>query len=335
MAKKESVSMDLYKTGVVADLSFSVWGAWAKLRQDDLGLENVPQEIISLGHKKLAKKESLKEIDTVVHKSRNYFKGNSFAFPFGGARFIPYARLQKVAAKMQEAEKVFNEKVETFLAEYPNIQTQMLMEYAEAFESMLRKANNRTEGEIQTQKDVLLNRIREKYPTQSELRRRFAFDFVIFEVTDPEFKSVSSEKALQKANKLDTLEKSYREKVSTRLDGFIEEVVASLKKMALDIVAKMKDRLDKDTVKMSTLRSFKKFAETFREMDFVDVNIDNVLKSLEGKLKDVDKSQLNDEKFKESLGKELEAIKAAADSIDYDKTMGRFKRMLRVETPTE
>jgi len=335
MAKKESVKMDLYKTGVVADLSFSVWGAWAKLRQDDLGLDNVPKEIISLGHKKLAKKESLKDVHTAIHKARNYFKGNSFTFPFGGARFIPYARLQRVATRMQEAEKIFNEKVEIFMAEYPNIQTQMLMEYSEAFEAMLRKVNNRTEAEIRTQKEILLNRIREKYPTVDELRKRFAFDFVIFEVTDPEFKSVTSEKALQKASKLDALEKAYREKVSNRLDGFIEEVVASLKKMALDIVSKMQDRLDKDTVKMSTLRSFKKFAETFREMDFVDVNIDNVLKSLEDKLKDVDKSQLTDEKFKETLAKELGAIKAAAETIDYDKTMGRFKRMLRVETPTD
>jgi uncharacterized protein (DUF885 family) len=331
MAEKKSVRMDLYKAGVVADLSFSVWGAWAKLKEDDLGLSGVPEDIISLGHKKLAKKENLKEIDTVVHKARNLFKTNSFAFPFGGARFIPYARLQKVVAKMQEAENNFNMHKEVLFKEYPAIKEKMMKEYDEAFEKLLKQKSTSSDEVIKEQKKKLLARLEDKYPTLSELRNRFAFDFVIFEISDPEFKRVSTDKALNKVLKLDAMEKAYREKVSTRLDGFVEEVIASLKKMVLETVKKIQERIDKDTVKMSTIRSFKKFAETFREMDFVDMNIDSVLKALEDKIKDVDKSQLSDEKFKEIFAAQLNAIKEAAEGVDYDKTLGRFKRMLRVE----
>ena len=76
--KNESMNFDLYKAGVVADLSFSIWGAATQLKAEDLGLENIPKDKISLGHKRLSKKERLESIWSIRQKACNVLIKNSF-----------------------------------------------------------------------------------------------------------------------------------------------------------------------------------------------------------------------------------------------------------------
>jgi len=328
MAKK-SVSLDLYKSGVVADLSFSMWGAATKLKAEDLGLKKIPTDKISLGQKRLLKREKLRKINSVYYMARDSFRKNSFEFPFGSARFIPYARLSRVVEKMNECEKLFFEHVDGMISDYDTDRSEMLKEYDVAFDDLLKQRSMPAE-ERNEQKKILLARLREKYPPKEELRRRFRFEFVVFEVSSPEFKQMTGVEALNKAEKVAELERIYREKVARKLDLFLEDVVSHLKGMVLEIVVKLNKRIEKDSVKMSTVKSFMRFAEAFRTMDFVDMNIDTAIKSLEDKLRDVSKSDLDDTKFKETLNKELNEIKAAADSVDSSKVLGRFKRNIRV-----
>jgi hypothetical protein len=323
------IRFDIYKTGVVADLSFSVWGAKTKLGEDDLGLKGIPEDKISLGHKRLIKKNSFNLIYTAYNEAYLFFRRNSFEFPFGSARFVPYPVLQKLVEHETACEIKFYAAVEEFLAEYSVNRFQMLEEYDKVFEDIL-KQRKISSSNISSQKGALLSRLEEKYPSVDSLRKKFKFEFLIFEVSSPEFKVVDFEDALTKAKKLEDLEKLYKEKVSQKLDVFLEDVVSSLKTKVLEIVEKLSERLEKGSVSMATVKAFQRFAESFKAMDFVDLGVDDAIASLELKLKDVQKNDLDNEKFKEALVQELEKIKTAALAVDDDKVLGRFKRNLRV-----
>jgi hypothetical protein len=326
----QKVDFDLYKSGVVADLAFSMWGAATKLQADDLGLSGVPEDKISLGQKRLLKKDKLSKIYKVRSMAWRVFKQNSFQFPFGSAGFIPYARLGAVIESMAECEKAYFQKVDEMIADYDTDRAQMLKEYDEVFDEMLKQRNGISAGERLSQKAKLLVRLNEKYPPKDQLKRRFAYEFVIFEVTSPEFKKTSGVSALSKAGKVEDLERAFKDKVSRKLDLFLEDVVAHLKGMVLEIVGKLSKRIEDGKVKLATVRSFTKFAEAFRAMDFVDLDINDAIRSLEDKLKGVTKVDLDDSAFKETLTQEINKIRAAADLVDFDRVIGRYKRNLRV-----
>lgn len=322
--KNESMNFDLYKAGVVADLSFSIWGAATQLKSEDLGLENIPKDKISLGHKRLAKKERLESIWSVRNKACTALIQNSFSFPFGSARFVPYARLQDTVDKIKVFEKDFYFEVRKFLEGYEQDRHQMLDEYEVMFEEILSKKYSG--NVLQLKKEIVLSKLRDKFPLKEDLGKKFKFELDLFEVSSPEFSKLGTDVALGKAE----MESLYREKVSQKLDLFLEEVVSRLKDMVLNSVKKMKERTEKDCLSMKTITSFKKFAESFKSMDFVGTEIIQSISQLEEKLDSVSKSDLSNESFKESLNLEIKSLEESVMSVDIDKVLGRFKRNLRV-----
>jgi len=328
MTKK--VDMNLYKTGVVADLSFSCWGARAKLEEEDVGLEDL-SELIILGGKKLIPKDKMEKIYTSISEARGFLKNNSFEFPFGNARFIPYTILKKVSTKMDECGKEFWSGVQEFLSGYEVTRGEMLEEYDKVFENIL-KQRKIDQSCIPAEKKKLLDLLSKKYPTVLDLRKKFGFEFVLFEVDSPDFKTISSEKALGNVAISKAAEEEYKKRVEEKMDKFLEEVVSRLKAMVLEVVEKLKGKIEKESLSQATVKSFKKFTDAFRGMDFVNVNIDQALLSLEAKLSAASKSDLNDGKFHQKLSKQLDEIKAMADSVETDKILGRFRRGL---TPVE
>lgn len=328
---KQQVNLDLYKTGVVADLTFSRWGAKTKLKAEDLGLKDIPEDLIHLGRKRLVPKDRMAKIASAISEARVFVSHNSFSFPFGDVVFIPYARLQKVVEKVHKCEKDFWEGVEGFYSEYGEIREKMMVEYEKAFDKILKQKSGMTADTITREKQRLLDRLAEKYPPLSELKKKFGFDFVLFEIKTPDFESISSEEALDKVRITHEIEESYKRLVERKLDQFLEGVVEKLKTMVLDMVEKLKYRIEKETISMASVKSFRKFADAFRSLDFVDTSIDQAISQLEEKLDKVEKSDLNDEQFRDKLNTDLDSIKKLTENIDFSKVLGRFKRKIRVE----
>jgi len=324
----KKVDLNLYRAGVVADLSFSCWGARAKLEEEDVGLEGV-SELIILGGKKLVPKEKMEKVYAPISEARGFLYKNSFEFPFGNSRFIPYSILKKITDKMDACGKEFWEGVEEFLSGYEVTRKEMLEEYDKVFEDIL-KQRKMNSNDIPAEKKKLLDLLAKKYPSVSVLRKKFGFEFILFEVDSPDFKTISSEKALDNVAISKAAEQAYKERVEEKMDKFLEEVVSRLKAMVLDTVDKLKGKIEKESLSQATVKSFKRFTDSFKGMDFVDTNIDQAISVLEMKLSAATKSDLSDGKFQEVLSKELDGIKEMADSIDTDKILGRFKRGLRV-----
>lgn len=211
---------DLYKCGVVADLTISKWGAFTKLRPEDLGLDKLPK-VYHLGHKELMHAEFLKDIESPGNKAQDFIYNNSFSFPIGFTRFVPYNVLEEILDKISGYQKEHEEAVITFVdKEYEDKKKIMLEEWSTAFDEMLEKAEPGVDHK--EKKAMLMQKLIAKYPSKKDLQNRFGFDFVVFEISNPELKEISGEKAIDKAKVNRELTSQFKEKISKRFDGFLD-----------------------------------------------------------------------------------------------------------------
>lgn len=330
---KESIKWNIYKSGIVVDLTISQWGAWAKLRSEDLGIKEVP-ELIHLGHKELMKKEHLAKINSVISRAWSFLYSNSFMFPFGNARFIPFTLVDKVVEKMRDLKKEFEEAVESFVSEFTARRDEMLLEYRTVFTKLLSQTRNGYNPEsISMAVDNLVNKIDAKYPNVHQLQAKFDFDFVIFEVSVPTFEDTSDEDALDKARINVELAGVYKRKVSERIDTFLEDAVSRLKGMIFQTTNHMRKRLEAGNLNQKTIKSFVRFADSFKQLDFVGMDLDRQLDAFKKKISEAEKSELSDEQFKSQLQSEIDDIRKRAVDTDISDILGKYKR--RITRPVE
>jgi hypothetical protein len=335
---KEGMKMDwdIYRTGVLVDLTISKWGRFARLTPGDLGLaqEDVV-DLINLGVKYLTHRHHVGEIYRLGREAHNFLMRNSFPFPLGGTRFVPFTVLPKVVERIETLSKNYNKAVDRFVdEEYSKIREEMLKEYDLKFEQILTKRNQPVD-KIQDEKAVLLRALRDKYPSPEDLRKRYGIDLSIFQINLPELKGIGEEEAIDKARLNAEIEKEYRRKAGERIDKFLEGVIAQLKTMVLEMVDKLSEQIKKGSIGLLTVSSFRRFAKTFKDMDFVDIDVNEALQSLESNLSSVEKKQLQDKEFHEKLEKELDSIRVIVNTADVPKVMERFKRLIRVASEGE
>src|SRR4030042_1509428 len=134
----DSLKWNIYKFGIVVDLTISQWGARAKLRPEDLGMADVP-ELIKLGHKDLMKKEHLASINSWISKATTYLYAHSFSFPFGNSRFVPYTLVEETVKFMSKCKEEFENAVLEMLKDYETNRQEILNEYREIFKDILNK----------------------------------------------------------------------------------------------------------------------------------------------------------------------------------------------------
>jgi hypothetical protein len=330
---KNGLKDSLYKAGVVADLTISDWQGTTKLTPEDLGLTSLPEEgeLIRLGKKLLLHKDSLQKVRAFKFEAQTFLYDNSFQFPFGATQFVPYLKLSAMIEKMEKCKAGFEGAVEEFLKEYDRIREEVLAEYGVFFERILRERNHITESEIQFEKERLLRETEKKYPSVSELRRKFRFQFSVFEVNLPDFKDLTSEEALDKARLNVELENEYRQRVLDKIDGFLDEVHGNLKQLALDTVEYLKKRVEGGRLNIKTVKAFMHYADTFKEMDFVGFDVSTKIDDVRKKLADLSKEDLNDEEFQKKLLADVEAIKDDITHTDKDRVLGKFKRHIEME----
>lgn len=349
MKEAKNGNMHLYSHGVAADLTISFWGNYVQLTPEDIGLDkallnvemkDLPDQVIwseflSLGRKRLIKKKDLSKISKIKSAAWYLLKTSAFPFPFGNSYFIPNNVLANVLSEMEKLEGKFYEAVENFLLVYDALRKTMIVEYEEVFEKILRSRANISEQELLGTKHNLVSKLETKYPSASVLRGKFHFDFVVYEVGSADLQPLTKEDAkahlkIEILNK--DLEEKYKQKMHDRVDNFLDGVVAQLKEMVLDVTKKLLIRLNgEDGVSMKSINAFKRFVDEFKSLDFVGWDVESKLTELQKKLGNIGKDELMDEDFQKSLAKDLEDIRTFVGSVEKDKVLGKFKRMIQVE----
>jgi hypothetical protein len=331
MGVNMKVEMDIYKAGVACDLTIHWYKGMIKLNPEDLGFEEFPEtEMISLGRKKLILKKHIKHIYSIDLKARAFLKNNGFIFPIGQTWFVPYSRLEAVLDEMAMCKKEFGEEVDIFVSNYGTVRNEMIEEYRRIFTKILQE-HHKLEGEkLDFEVGRLLNRLVTRFPSESALRSKFRFEFLIFEIGTPEFKPLEEGVAIDKAKLNRELESEYRDKVRTKIDGFLADVVAQLKGMVLDITGSMITQLEKGTLNKNTIKGFKNFADTFKQLDFVDMDIDTQLRELQSRLDMASRDDLKNEDFKARLRLDIDNVSDMARNINVSKILGKFRRMITI-----
>jgi len=94
----------MFQSGMLCDVHIGYWTGLKKLQPSDLGLEpgDVPENLYSLGRKKLLPKETLGGFKNIESVARRIVRVHGFQFITGGARFIPTAFIKTVDDQLRE-----------------------------------------------------------------------------------------------------------------------------------------------------------------------------------------------------------------------------------------
>jgi len=334
--EKKTENLNIYKAGVICDLTIHWYKGMIKLNPEDLGFDEFPEtELISLGRKKLIQKKHIKNIYSLDLKARAFLRNNGFIFPIGQTWFVPYRGLENVLEKMAELRDQFNKETNDFINTYGTVRQEMIDEYRRIFTEILRE-HHKLEGEnLDLEVARLLDRLIARFPSEATLRNKFGFEFLVFEIGSPEFKPVDEGVVIDKARLNIQLESEYQAKVREKVDGFLADVVAELKGMVLETTGNMIIQLERGTLNKNTIKGFKNFADTFKQLDFVDVTVDVQLQELQSRLDGASKEDLKNEEFKSRLRADIDSVTNMARNINVSKVLGKFKRMITIRDGEE
>lgn len=295
-------SWNIYNLGTVVDLTVSEWGARCMLKPEDLGFSTVP-EMVQLGHKRLMKHEYISKISSISQKAACYLMLHSFPFPFGNVRFLPSTMVSEVTDKMAEYKAEFDQAVDEFVTNYETYHQEMLPIWNGIFEELLLKAD----GFVSPQKkQILLQKLDSKYPSRQKIRAKYNFDFSVFEISPPRVGDHQG-----RLNEYGSRQNIAAQKISERLDGFLDDVLARLQQTVLKTTANIKSRLEDGSLGGQTIQSFVRFADSFHKMDLIGLGVEEELVALRDKLLGAQKDELkNNKDFTEQLQKSLTEIEA-------------------------
>ena len=334
--REKTIELNIYKSGVIVDLSVSVWRAIAKLNPEEVGLEKseVPDQVY-LGHKALMKREFFRETKSITFKAGSWLYQHSWSFPVGQCRFVSYATLPKLLEKMREAEVNFNAAVDRMVGEYGPRRAEMIEIFSKMFDEMLEKIYPNghelsRDSWMAATKRKLMAKLEDKYPTVGNLRSKFRFDFVVFEVAPSEFRGLSTTEAGDKANTAIGVQQEYREKITQKLDAFSESVINKLQEMVLDVTGKLSQRTKAGTLNMNTVKSFRNWIDTFRQLNFVGLDVDGALDDLERKLNETEKGEMTTKEFMDKLDQDINAIRETASRTDVSTVLHKYRRRIEV-----
>jgi len=285
----------IFMKGGIFKLSIGYWYARRKLRRQDLGLkkEDVPDEIVQLGQKRLVKKSAFDAIKTIEGKARSIVEGNSHESWVSGLRFMTLESLKKVKEDLAELQKKFFEARDKFVQQYPSLKDQMMKEFPDWAEKLA-----------------------PLYPTPEKVRDSFYFIMDFFEIT----------LARKEAEVLAEAEVAIQQELAQKLNTFITSTVKDTRQLFLEELGAIKKKLDEgDKVHGKTVKKIQEMIEQAKSMDFV--NDAEFMAMLDTFKKTWDKDKLNDEALKKQATEELNAILAkAGDEKSAEEVVDKYYR---------
>lgn len=305
---------ELFTDGVLVDLDIGYWGCQKALQPRDLNLDarEIP-DIFSLGKKMLVPKETKAEFRNTEALARYYLQKNSFAFPIARVHFVPLKVLPVVLEELAKLKIDFIQKADTFLQDYQKIREEMLTRYGRYRQAL--------EG---------------FYPQVEELRDKFHFAWHIFQISIPKVHEVSIIEALKVDKRKVVVEEEinrYRQDLKQQFEGFVKDVVISLRREVWEICSSVSDKITKgEVVAPKTLRALHDLIGRFDDLNFVqDDHIATTLENLRRQLPETSK-ELKDASIQSLVGGALDKVKTAVGNMtDLSTITGRYMRKIRLE----
>jgi len=278
---------------VLMDLNVSVWTGRVKLNPEDIGktASEIPEDFY-LGHKALVPKKVVKKIKGMESRGRSVLEKWGYSFPIGQTRAIPVGVVPEVVKRLQAVKDEFDGLAEEFAANFLTYREATIEKYGEA--------------------------LRPFYPSESSVRGRFSFDWVMVTIKLPHGEGTDENAA----------------KVKKVVEGWIDEIGVQMRDAASSIFAKVADKLAKsEAVSERSFNSIRKSIERFRAINFLkDATVESKLREAMDLLNANNAADCRENPtVAASLGSALNTIMGQiADTSDLDAVTGGYKRRLRL-----
>lgn len=293
-----------FKDGVLLTLNVGKWGGGKKLSPDDLGL--TPQQVpdfMKLGKKMLIPQDEKNVFTQIENNARNSIERDSFAFPVGGARFVPRHRILGVDAKLEEYKATYMAAVESFLDRYKDIRETMLQRYPEH-----------------------RHKLEPFYPVSHQIRRLFYFTWQVFEIGEAG--------GIREGETVEAYQR-FKQSLQAQFDKFLEDAVVDLRYEVQEVCLRIAERIAKgEIVNGNSIKSLLGMIDKFMNLNFVgDQKIESQLNALRGKLFDVSAEDLKEKnEVRNDLGAMAATIaKEAGDISDVSTITGTYKRRIEMD----
>lgn len=333
--------MSVFKDGVLVDVDVSFWSGAKALKSEDLGLDpKTLPEAYKLGKKFLVPAGVIKAFRSIENKARRAVETGSFKFPIGNARFVPKRKFKAVLEELRQCRAEYLAKVDDLVENYDKYRSEMRRVYVEAADTawlmsaptgVVEFGIDQREAEKAEYVAAFLKRIDSFYPAPETLRARYDLSWDLFEVAMPAMRKTGSDALVEREDMLAEAEKTYRETYRCKMAGFVDDVVATLRKETVEICGRIASNIkDGKVVTGRSLKSLKDFIAKFSELNFVgDSRIEDQLETLRKEFLDAHTTEsiTAEVDLQEDLRRRLhELTEAAGDVTDINSVTGEYRR---------
>lgn len=315
----------VFQDGKLINIHIGMWGMSYNLTEEDIKLDNKLPETIKLGKKMLIKPAVYNKFKSFEQRVRKYLYVNSFDFPLvSQAHFVPKAKYLEVHKKLDEMREEYLLMVTEFIEKYEDYKQEVLDYYQ------------------QNKETVNVENLEAYYPSLANIRSKFYFDIVSFEIALPaEFGKLNLQDEIEREQTNNEVKQqaaqNYREEYNkqiqlhtSKLSAFMDEVTSTVRgKVAEHFSVVLNKVKDKEVVSEASIKSIYRQIEEFRTANFADDKvIDEELNKLE-KLLD-GKPNFTDDRDAIGLLKQHlnNVVTAAKDVSDMANVSGEYFRKI-------
>lgn len=260
----------LTREGVLISKKFSYPRFNAKLKPEDVGLdsEQICEDLMSLGSKKLLTKAKLKPITLLEGEIQAYIEKHSYQFIIPGLRFVPNAKLDEVYGAFQ----AFNQRVRTLAQEFKNSAPAA---YAEALAAW-REAAAKLFPEDPESAEAMVQRIQELMPEIETLPDRFKLEFPLFNIStlDASMSMTPTDLGQQMAvaESRRRVAQEAGDQLREGVNAFVRDAVATMREQTAELCADMLKSINESEtgVHGKTLARLTRFIDHFQTMNFTN-----------------------------------------------------------------
>lgn len=264
--------------GVLCNLKIGRWDASAKLPKDKLG-NDVPKEIIRAMQDLVEDRRLLKDIATIRRMAKGHLMRNSLPFPIDGVWFIPKDRIEYIDHQFKQYKEVNDERVETLIKNYSKLKASMKKKYPEYYRP-------------------------KKYPSISQLRKKFYFNWQFFQI------------ALPKGGKASVLSPELYKKEQQKFNDMIKQ----MEEMTVTIIAQklfkrinlLSEQCSSGKVNAGTINSIDRFLKNWTQLwsGYVDAKrLRTIMAQLKAQMRTVSADHLKDsEDFRKTIGGKMDSL---------------------------
>lgn len=255
----------LVREGVLLKVSVSFWRGCKKLKAEDLGLEkeNVSDQLISLGHKRLLPKDTFAALGMIEGRAHAVVEANTFPFLNGLGHFLPNAKLAEVTQKLNDLEREFWSAQQSFLRQYASLRQSA----SEDWRLMAAKLVKDPERLVAT--------IEASFPFPDQMERFYGFDVQLFQIAVPQNMAAELVNAGDQLAIVDARQQATQEaqqKIRSGVASFVSDCVASLREQTAQLCSEMLHSINTSEtgVHQKTLNRLVKFIDQFKQLNFVN-----------------------------------------------------------------